>query len=314
MRVLITGMAGFIGFHAAKTLLLRGVEVLGIDNLNAYYDPGLKRKRLQEIPQAICLEGDIKDAAFLQSTIASFNPTHVLHLAAQAGVRYSLDNPHSYVESNITGFLNILECLKDKPHIKLVYASSSSVYGLNKKIPFEEDDPTEDQANFYGVTKKCNELMAKTYHHLYGIKSIGLRFFTVYGPYGRPDMAYFLFTDKIFKGEPINVFGEEQMRDFTYVDDIVDGVLKSLELDTDFMLFNLGNNRPVSLMRFINVIEESAQKKAVLNIMPSQKGDVKKTYASIDKAKTLLGFEPKTILEEGMPRFVEWYQNYQLEK
>lgn len=309
-RVLITGLAGFIGFHAAKAILKEGIEVQGIDNFNDYYTPELKKLRMQELPFSLCHLGDIKDAHFLKKTIEEFKPTHILHLAAQAGVRYSLVNPHSYIDSNITGFLNILEILKEKPDIKLVFASTSSVYGNNKKIPFEEDDYTEDQANLYGVTKKCNELMAKAYHHLYGISAIGLRFFTVYGPWGRPDMAYFSFTDKIFRDEPIVVFGEDQMRDFTYVDDIVAGILKALEIERGFELFNLGNNRPVPLMRFISIIEEAAGKKARIHIAEPQKGDVKATFASIEKSRKYLQFEPKTILEDGIPLFVDWYKRY----
>lgn len=314
MRVFITGMAGFIGFHVANELLKEGVPILGIDNFNDYYDVQLKKKRAKQLPEGCCLKGDLNDVQFLKKTIEDFKPTHLLHLAAQAGVRYSLVNPHAYVAANITGFLNILEILKEKPEIKLVFASSSSVYGHNKKIPFEEDDRAEDQANFYGVTKKCGELMAKTYHHLYGIKAIGLRFFTVYGPWGRPDMAYFMFTEKILRGEPIVVLGPEQMRDFTYIDDIVQGVLGSLKADFAFEIFNLGNHRPCALMRFISIIEESVGKKAILDISTRQKGDIAETYAGIDKAKKHLGFEPKTNLEEGIPIFVDWYKHYVLEK
>jgi len=304
-------MAGFIGFHAAKALQVKGDTLLGFDNFNDYYDPKLKLTRAKLLGN--CLQGDLLDIPFLKKTVAEFAPTHILHVAAQAGVRYSLINPKSYTDSNITGFSNILEIVKDNPQIKLVFASSSSVYGTNKKIPFSEDDPTENQASYYGVTKKCNELMAKTYHHLYGISAIGLRFFTVYGPFGRPDMAYYSFTEKILKGEPITIFGQDQMRDFTYIDDIVSGTVNALDL-TGCDIFNLGNHRPVSLMHFISVIEQAVGKKAILNIQGPQKGDVKETYAAIEKAQKHLNFEPKTHLEEGIPKFVEWYKNYILEK
>lgn len=309
-RVLITGMAGFIGFHLAKKLQDLGEAVIGIDNFNDYYDPSLKKARIDHLQGIRCVEGDVLDMVLFRALIEEFKPTHILHMAAQAGVRFSLANPKAYADANITGFLTILETLKDFPEIKLLFASSSSVYGLNKKVPFDEEDRTDDQASFYGVTKKCNELMARTYHHLYGISAIGLRFFTVYGPFGRPDMAYYSFTDKIVKGVPIEVFGEDQMRDFTYIDDIVQGVLKAMELPAGFEIFNLGNNRPVALMRFIQILEGAIGKKAKIRPAPPQKGDVKETYASIEKSHRLLQFEPKTNLEEGLPRFIEWYRKY----
>lgn len=313
-RVLITGMAGFIGFHLAKKLIALGDEVLGIDSFNDYYDPDLKRARIKELQGISCLEGDVQDSALLRRMIEEFKPTHVLHMAAQAGVRYSLTHPQAYIDSNISGFLSVLETLKDFLHIKLVFASSSSVYGLNKKVPFAEEDATDAQASFYGVTKKCNELMAKTYHHLYGLSSVGLRFFTVYGPFGRPDMAYFSFTEKIMNGTPIDIFGEDQMRDFTYIDDVVDGVMKAMDFSGGFEIFNLGNNRPVPLLRFIQIIEEAVQIKAHLRLTLPQKGDVKETYASIDKSGRDLHFTPKTNLEEGIPLFVDWYRKYRADK
>ncbi|CRX38751.1 NAD-dependent epimerase/dehydratase family protein [Estrella lausannensis] len=309
-RVLITGMAGFIGYHLAKKLKELGDSLMGIDNFNDYYDSNLKRARIADLQDIRCVEGDIQDVTLLTALIKEFRPTHILHMAAQAGVRFSLLNPKAYIDANINGFLSILEVLKDHPEIKLLFASSSSVYGLNTKVPFDETDATDQQASFYGVTKKCNELMARTYHHLYGISAIGLRFFTVYGPFGRPDMAYYSFTDKIVKGIPIDVFGEDQMRDFTYIDDIIEGVIKAMDLPGGFEIFNLGNHRPVALMRFIQILESAVGQKAKIRVTSPQKGDVKETYASIEKSHQLLQFEPKTNLEEGIPLFVDWYRKY----
>lgn len=307
-------MAGFIGYHLAKKLKELGDAVMGIDNFNDYYDPDLKRARIEDLQGIRCVEGDTQDMSLLKALIEEFKPTHILHMAAQAGVRFSLLNPKAYIDANINGFLSILETVKDSPEIKLLFASSSSVYGLNKKVPFDEEDATDGQASFYGVTKKCNELMARTYHHLYGISAIGLRFFTVYGPFGRPDMAYYSFTDKIVKGIPIDVFGEDQMRDFTYIDDIVQGVIKAMDLPGGFEIFNLGNHRPVALMRFIQILEGALGQKAKIRIASPQKGDVKETYASIEKSQRLLNFEPKTNLEEGIPLFVDWYRKYTAKK
>jgi UDP-glucuronate 4-epimerase len=309
-RVWITGAAGFIGYHAAKALLAEGHEVLGLDNFNDYYEVSLKRWR-QELLGAEIIEADILDRDRWEGRVKSFKPTHVLHLAAQAGVRYSLVNPQAYVRSNIDGFLVVLEWMRNHPDTKLVYASSSSVYGLNAQLPYSIKDRTDHQASFYGVTKKSNELMAAAYSHLYGFSTVGLRFFTVYGPFGRPDMALFGFTDKILKGEPIDLynFGEMQ-RDFTYIDDIVAGTLAALDYQGKTEVFNLGNHAPVSLKRFVEVLEGALGKKAECRLMPLQPGDVLATYADITESRAELGFHPRVSLEQGVPRFVEWYGMY----
>jgi UDP-glucuronate 4-epimerase len=309
-RVWITGAAGFIGYHAAKALLAEGHEVLGLDNFNDYYEVSLKRWR-QELLGAEIIEADILDRDRWEDRVKSFKPTHVLHLAAQAGVRYSLVNPQAYVRSNIDGFLVVLEWMRNHPDTKLVYASSSSVYGLNAQLPYSIKDRTDHQASFYGVTKKSNELMAAAFSHLYGFSTVGLRFFTVYGPFGRPDMALFGFTDKILKGEPIDLynFGEMQ-RDFTYIDDIVAGTLAALDYQGKTEVFNLGNHAPVSLKRFVEVLEGALGKKAECRLMPLQPGDVLATYADITESSAELGFHPRVSLEQGVPRFVEWYGMY----
>lgn len=312
-KILVTGAAGFIGFHLALKLKARGDFVVGFDNFNDYYSIQLKRDRAeilkkQEIP---VIEGDICSRESLLQLIQEHEITHIAHLAAQAGVRYSLQNPQAYVKSNLEGFVNILEVCKQNPAIKLIYASSSSVYGLNTKIPFSIADRTDQQASFYGVTKKSNELMATTYHYLYGIHVTGLRFFTVYGPWGRPDMAYFSFTKAILEGKPIDVYNHGKLqRDFTYIDDIVEGVIASIDLGAPCEIFNLGNNRPVELAHFIEVIESTLGKKAKKNFLPMQSGDVLTTYADIEYSQKKLGFNPKTSLEEGIPKFIDWYSNY----
>lgn len=311
--VFITGAAGFIGFHLACQLALRGDKVVGYDNFNDYYTPQLKRMRMQELQkQGISIiEGDICDAATLNESIKKHHTTHLVHLAAQAGVRYSLENPQAYVKTNLEGFVNILETCRHHPSIKLIYASSSSVYGRNTEIPFSERDRTDIQASLYGVTKKSNELMANTYHHLYKIPVTGLRFFTVYGPWGRPDMAYYTFTKAILSGEPIAVYNHGQMeRDFTYIDDIIRGTIAAIDLGAACEIFNLGNHRPVKLLDFIALLEKSLETKAILKPMPMQAGDVVATYADISHSTEKLGFTPQITLEEGIPRFINWYKNY----
>jgi len=312
-RVLLTGAAGFIGFHVAKALHARGDLVIGCDNFNSYYSVELKKERaaqLEKLGIQVHLL-DLKDKAAFDTFLNASRPTHVLHLAAQAGVRASLTHPQSYIDANITAFLNILEGVRQHPHIPLIYASSSSVYGNNEKVPFSETDRVDNPASLYAVTKKCGEQMAAVYHHLFGLHVTGLRFFTVYGEWGRPDMAYFSFVDKILKGEPITLFNHGQMeRDFTYISDIVDGVLKSLDLSAPHEIFNLGNNRPTPLKRFVEIIEQATGKKAQINYLPMQQGDVLRTYADISHSQQMLGFQPKTGLEEGIPRFVEWFLSY----
>lgn len=308
-RVFVTGAAGFIGFHLAEELAKRGDAVIGYDNFNDYYSPELKRQRANLLKKAgvSVVEGDICDHNLLQKTIEQHQTTHIVHLAAQAGVRYSLLNPQAYVKSNVEGFINILEICRQRG-MKLTYASSSSVYGLNQKVPFSVEDQTDAQASFYGVTKKSNELMATTYHHLYGIAVTGLRYFTVYGPWGRPDMAYYSFAKAIVEERPIEVYNHGKLqRDFTYIDDIVQGTVSAIDLGAKCEIFNLGNHQPVELMHFIHVIEEALGKKAKLKMMPMQAGDVHVTYADIAHSTKKLGFVPKTSLEEGIPRFVRWF-------
>jgi UDP-glucuronate 4-epimerase len=310
MRVFVTGLAGFIGFHAAQRLHERGCDILGCDNFNPYYDPGLKRKRAALLQEKgiTTLELDICDPLFSE-TLLRYKPTHVLHLAAQAGVRYSLENPQAYIKTNIEGFTNLLQAIKERPKIKLVYASSSSVYGLNSKLPYCINDPTDQQASFYGVTKKLNELMASTYTHLYGLQATGLRYFTVYGPWGRPDMALFSFTHSILRGQPIDLFNFGDMqRDFTYIDDIVDGTISALMYSGSTPVFNLGNHTPVKLHDFVEVIEQALDKRAHKRLVPWQSGDMISTYADIKESQQELGFNPKISIDEGIARFIDWYK------
>lgn len=312
-RIFITGVAGFIGFHIARYFHQKGNSVIGYDNFNHYYDPRLKRDRAAElIKQGISIiEGDLSERYNLQQAIENHQTTHILHLAAQAGVRYSLQNPHTYLQSNIEGFLNILEICRLYPHLPLIYASSSSVYGLNEQIPFSIQDRTDQQASFYGVTKKTNELMAHTYHHLFGIPVTGLRFFTVYGPWGRPDMAYFSFTRAILNNQPIEIYHQGQMqRDFTYIDDIVSGIAAALDLSSPYALFNLGHHHPEELLTLITLIEKECGREAQKILLPMQPGDVLSTYADIKESTSELGFSPKVSLEEGIARFVKWYKDY----
>ena len=316
-QIFITGAAGFIGFHLAQKLHARGDCVIGYDNFNSYYTPELKRARAKILgDQGIeLIEGDICDKKRLLNAVSQHKTTHLVHLAAQAGVRYSLENPNAYIESNIQGFTEILEVCRAMPSVKLTYASSSSVYGLNTKVPFSEADPVEAQASLYGVTKRSNELMAKTYNHLYGISVTGLRFFTVYGPWGRPDMAYYSFTDKIVKGQPIDVYNHGKMlRDFTYIDDIVAGTVAAIDFGAECEIFNLGNHKPESLLDFITILEQAVGKTTEKNFKPMQPGDVISTYADIDHSHKLLGFVPTIPLTVGIPKFVEWYKKFALFK
>ena len=332
MKVLVTGAAGFIGSTTALRLLARGDEVVGLDNLNDYYDVQLKRDRLALLtPHArFCFaQLDVADRAGMEALFAAQKFDRVIHLAAQAGVRYSLKNPHAYVDSNVVGFMNILEGCRHAQVQHLVYASSSSVYGGNTKMPFSEHDSVDHPVSMYAATKKANELMAHTYSHLFGLPTTGLRFFTVYGPWGRPDMALFLFTKAILEGRPIDVFNHGRMqRDFTYVDDIVEGVIRVLDKsaaadpafralapdpgtsDAPYRLFNIGNHNPVPLMDFIGCIEEALNRKAQKNMLPLQDGDVPATYADVDALQSWVGFAPATDIRTGIGRFVAWYRGY----
>lgn len=316
MRFLITGSAGFIGFHVARALLDLGHEVVGCDDFNSYYDVRLKRNRHRQLADRSGyrgVEADIADGAALESVFSQYRFDAVCHLAAQAGVRYSLENPHAYGRANLTGFLNILERCRHARTPRLVYASSSSVYGGNTKLPFSESDPVDHPVSLYAATKKANELMAHCYTHLFGLQTVGLRFFTVYGPWGRPDMALWLFTEAILEGRPIPVFNYGKMRrDFTYIDDIVAGVLASL-LKPDlapYEVFNLGNHRSEKLLDLIRILGEALGKEPKLDLQPMQPGDVEASFADIDLAREKLGYEPETPIAVGVPKFVEWYLDY----
>lgn len=332
MKILITGTAGFIGNRLAQRLLERGDEVIGIDNLNDYYDVSLKEARLAKIkdhPNFTDVRINIEDREDMQETFAKHKPDKVVNLAAQAGVRYSLINPYSYIDSNIMGFTNILEGCRHNGVEHLVYASSSSVYGSNEKMPFSVHDNVDHPVSLYAASKKANELMAHTYSHLYDIPTTGLRFFTVYGPWGRPDMALFMFTKNIIEGKPIDVFNHgKHRRDFTYIDDIVEGVIRTLDNNATanenwsgenpdtatskapYRIYNIGNNQPVELMRYIEVIEECIGKKAEKNFLPLQPGDVPATYANIDALMNDVGFKPDTKIEDGIANFVKWYRDF----
>jgi len=331
-RFLVTGTAGFIGYHLAERLLARGDEVLGVDNVNDYYDVTLKRARLARLEGRDgyrFAEVDLADRPALDALFAGFAPQVVVNLAAQAGVRYSLVNPHAYVSSNLVGFMNVLEGCRHHGVEHLVYASSSSVYGANTTTPFSVHDNVDHPLSLYAATKKANELMAHTYSHLYGLPTTGLRFFTVYGPWGRPDMALFLFTKAILEGRPIDVFNHGDMRrDFTYVDDIVEGVVRTADRpaapdpawsgaapdpgtsSAPFRVYNIGNNQPVELMRMIEILEAALGRKAEKNLLPMQPGDVPATYADVDDLERDVGFRPSTPLDVGIGRFVEWYREY----
>ncbi len=314
MSILVTGSAGFIGFHLSKKLLEDGIEVIGYDSVNNYYDPTLKEARLkilQEFDYFTFYRKNLCDFDALEIVFKNHSIKKVCNLAAQAGVRYSLINPFAYQKSNIEGFLNIIELSKRAKVENFVYASSSSVYGNNKKLPFSISDNVDHPISLYAASKKANELIAHTYSHLYELPMTGLRFFTVYGPYGRPDMALFIFTKKILADEPIEVYNHGDMkRDFTYIDDIINGVISALNHPFDYEVFNLGNHRSENLMDFIGLIEENLGKKAEINFLPIQPGDVPESFADIDHAREKLGFEPTTTIEAGIKRFVDWYKNY----
>jgi len=324
--ILITGCAGFIGFHLSKQLLLNDYVVVGVDNLNSYYDVNLKQARLKQLKEyknftfELC---SIEDKESMEKIFSQGQIDIVINLAAQAGVRYSLENPSAYIESNVVGFLNILECCRHNKIEHLIYASSSSVYGANTKLPFSTKDNVDYPVSLYAASKRANELMAHTYSHLYDLPTTGLRFFTVYGPWGRPDMSYFKFTNAIMKGEKIQVFNFGQMkRDFTYIDDIVEGIVRlmdkkpqqiqvpNISSSAPHKVYNIGNNRPEELMTFISVIEEKIGKKAKKEFLPMQPGDVHATFADVEDLEKEIGFKPRTSINEGIEKFVDWYKEY----
>lgn len=333
MKILVTGAAGFIGSALSKRLVDAGHEVVGIDNLNTYYDVNLKHARLAKLENLKNIhfeKMDITDRPAIETLFRGGSFDKVAHLAAQAGVRYSIVNPHAYVETNLVGYLNILEGCRHNKVRHLVYASTSSVYGLNTEMPFSEHQGVDHPVSLYGATKKANESMAHSYSHMYGLPTTGLRFFTVYGPWGRPDMALFQFTKNILEGKPIDVFNHgKHMRDFTYIDDIVEGVARTLEnpapavnpawdskhpdpasSSAPYRIFNIGNSQPVELMRYIELIEKNLGKKAVKNYLPLQNGDVPATFADISELEASVGYKPQTSVETGVARFVEWYKEY----
>ena len=316
MKILVTGAAGFIGSAVAHSLLDDGHEVVGFDNFNDYYDVALKEARFQGLEKRngfTMVRGDLTNYELLTENFELHAPQLVCHLAAQAGVRYSIENPFAYQQSNLQGHLNILEACRHAKIARLVYASSSSVYGGNKKVPFSEDDPVDHPVSLYAATKQANELMSHTYTHLYGLQTVGLRFFTVYGPWGRPDMAYWLFTEAMLNGRKINVFNHGDMqRDFTYIDDIVAGVKASLFADglEPYEVFNLGNNTPENLMEFIQTLADALGVEPKMEMLPMQAGDVPITFADVSKAQAKLGYQPTTSMAEGLNRFVEWYKEY----
>jgi len=329
--VLVTGAAGFIGFNLIKSLLSDGYQVIGIDNINDYYDPSLKYARLAQLgllasdltliksgkanmaktANIVFYKLDICDLEGLKTVFAEWSVDKICHLAAQAGVRYSITNPFAYQKANSEGFLNIIECARHNKVKNFVYASSSSVYGGNTKFPFSESDPVDNPVSLYAATKKANELVAHTYSHLYGLPTIGLRFFTVYGPWGRPDMALFLFTKAIMADQPIDVYNYGKMiRNFTYIDDIIQGVRASLDHKCKYEIFNIGNDRAEELLDFIKEIEKNVGKKAKMNMLPIQPGDVPKTIADLTHIREKLGYEPTTNIDVGIKNFVDWYKSY----
>jgi UDP-glucuronate 4-epimerase len=331
MNVLVTGAAGFIGMHVAQRLLARGDRVVGLDNLNDYYDVGLKQARLEQLraPAFEFVRADVADTAAIDRLFAEQRFDRVVHLAAQAGVRYSLVNPHEYIRSNVAGFMNILEACRHHPVAHLVYASSSSVYGGNARLPFAESDNVDHPVSMYAVSKKSNELMAHAYSHLFGIPTTGLRFFTVYGPWGRPDMALFLFTRAILDGRPVDVFNHGRMqRDFTYIDDIVEGVVRVLDraptandafdrMSPDpahswapYQVLNIGNHGPAGLLDYLDALEEALGRKAERRYLPMQPGDVPATFADVSRLTAWTGYEPGTPIQEGIGRFVSWYRRF----
>lgn len=329
-NIFVTGAAGFIGFHLSKRLLEAGNTVIGFDNLNDYYDPKLKAARLEKLTafeKFVFVKGDLADKAAVMAIFEKYKPAVVVNLAAQAGVRYSITNPEAYINSNMVGFLNILEACRHYPVEHLVYASSSSVYGTNKKIPYSTEDKVDNPVSLYAATKKSNELMAHAYSKLYKIPATGLRFFTVYGPFGRPDMAYFSFTNKLIKGEKIQIFNYGDMkRDFTYIDDIVTGVINVMKkppVENDdgamYKIYNIGNNKPENLLYFVETLEKCLirngiiEKPAEKELLPMQPGDVYQTYADVDDLIKDFGFKPNTSLEEGLERFAKWYKEFYVE-
>ena len=313
MKVLVTGVAGFIGMHCTKRLLGRGDSVVGVDNLSPYYSVQLKRDRLAQLkhPAFTFHELDIADAGALNRVFEEHKPQAVLNLAAQAGVRYSLENPAAYIQTNLVGFANVLECCRHFKPGHLVYASSSSVYGANTELPWSESQNVDHPVSLYAATKKSNELLAHTYSHLFGLNTTGLRFFTVYGPWGRPDMSAMLFANAMLQGKPIQVFNHGDMqRDFTYIDDVVEGTLRVLDRPSPYAVFNIGNHQPVSLLDYIGELERALGKKATLEMKPMQPGDVKATYADTRALQQAVGFVPSTQLRDGLARFAEWFRNY----
>jgi UDP-glucuronate 4-epimerase len=324
MKILLTGSAGFIGFHTAKALLERGDEVIGFDNFNDYYDPALKdarNKMLEDYDNFTLVKGDLKDKEKLTEAFTllmnnsqlaiSNSETRVCHLAAQAGVRHSIEHPEEFITDNIGGTQNVLDLCKEHKVGGLIYASSSSVYGDAKESPFHEELNTDHQVSLYGMSKKANELQASVYHNLFGLRSTGLRFFTVYGPWGRPDMALYLFTNWIVQDEPMQIFGHGKMRrDFTYIDDIVSGVLAAIDKNYSCEIFNLGGDKTEELMDYIGTIEKCLGKEGKKELLPMQPGDVVQTSAHVDKARKMLGYDPKTHIKDGIPRFIEWYKTY----
>lgn len=333
MKILVTGAAGFIGFHLVNRLLREGFEVVGLDNINDYYDPKLKYARLKEAGLHIediyygkyarskkytlyrFIKLDIEDATNLNKVFGDNHFDYVCHLAAQAGVRYSIENPRVYIQSNIVGFFNILECCRNFPVQHLIYASSSSVYGSNIKIPFSESDNVDHPISLYAATKKSNELMAHTYSHLYGIPTTGLRFFTVYGAWGRPDMAYYSFTKSILAQKSIKVFNKGKLsRDFTYIDDIIEGIFRLVPMakraDVPYKVFNIGNDNPVMLEEFITILEHGLGKKAIKEYLEMQQGDVEKTWADISSLNDYIGYKPNYSIRNGLEIFIEWYIKY----
>jgi UDP-glucuronate 4-epimerase len=332
MKVLLTGCAGFIGMHAGQRLLARGDEVVGVDNFNAYYDVTLKRDRVAQLvkqPNFRLIEADLVNNSAIESALGHWRPDAILHLAAQPGVRYSIDHPHVYAQSNLVGFLNILEWARHWQVKHLTYASSSSVYGGNQKLPFKESDPVDHPVSLYAATKRANELMAHTYSHLYNLPTTGLRFFTVYGPWGRPDMAPFKFVKAILKGQPIEIYNHgQQMRDFTYVDDIVESTLRALDRPplpqslaenqepachqswAPYRVFNIGNSDPVQLMHFVQTLEQALGIEAHKVMKPAQPGDVTATFADTSELQSWVGFSPSTPLMAGVEKFIQWFRCY----
>ena len=314
MNILITGAAGFIGYHLCKKLLEDENIILGIDNLNNYYNPMLKLNRLNQLKSYKNFEFnkiDIINRKLITSVFKKFKPNKVINLAAQAGVRYSLENPYAYIDSNLVGFLNILELCRQNETEGFVYASSSSVYGENNKIPFSIQDRVDKPISLYAASKKANELIAHSYSHLYGLHTTGLRFFTVYGPWGRPDMAYYIFTKKILNEEPIIVFNNRNMkRDFTFIDDIILGTKAAIKKNYKCEIFNLGNNKIEKIMNIIEIIEKETKRDAIIKFLPMQLGDVEETFSNINKSTKMLDFLPKVSINEGIPKFIKWYKSY----